>query len=519
MRYIVLILILILFINFKIPSQEDLFLQEVPEHIRQNSLQKLSLELNKLLNSDDLKNTQKSVTIYSIDNNEYFYLNNSDLPLTPASLTKLYTTYTALYLLGSDYFITTSIYIDGKVIDSILYGNLYIYGRGDALFSTTDLKLLIDKLYQKGLREIKGNIIADGSYFDTLTQRIDYSNDNDVVEPLPPITALSLERNTISVIVEGKNDSGNATVYSIPSSEHINISNKIKIIGDKSYLFKNQRKDNFEILDYKNFVGDSPRRRHSRSTVKVISTISDNGIQKFDCRGFIRNNRKEYFAYFAAEPLLLISGAVKKYLESGGIKVEGNAIVGNVPKNILTKSDFVNIKRPLYDLIYITIKESDNYLAENIYKIIGAYLGNHSSTAEQSRKIQDFIFNKSKIECNNCILNDGSGLSRRNLVTTRSVVQLLAKSQLLPFDDLFYNSLPIAGFDGTLKKRMLNSIAQYNVSAKTGTLKNVSGLAGFVYTIDGEFLAFAIIFNGPYVYNYKIYEDKIATLLASFSYN
>jgi len=130
--------------------------------------------------------------------------------------------------------------------------------------------------------------------------------------------------------------------------------------------------------------------------------------------------------------------------------------------------------------------------------------------------IKDSLSKKLYIHCEECKLNDGSGLSRRNLVTARSLTNLLIDVYKSDFKDNFINSLAIAGIDGTLRKRFRSNSTVSNIRAKTGTLRNASGLAGFVKTLEGENIAFAFIFNGNDVGYYKSLENQLAELLANF---
>jgi D-alanyl-D-alanine carboxypeptidase len=97
-------------------------------------------------------------------------------------------------------------------------------------------------------------------------------------------------------------------------------------------------------------------------------------------------------------------------------------------------------------------------------------------------------------------------------------VKLLASASRLSFGRQLDSTLPVAGYDGTLRNRMIGTLAENNVHAKTGTHGNVSALSGYVTTLDGERLAFAFMFNGPSVGVYKTVENELGTLLAQFFY-
>src|SRR6185369_13695829 len=116
-------------------------------------------------------------------------------------------------------------------------------------------------------------------------------------------------------------------------------------------------------------------------------------------------------------------------------------------------------------------------------------------------------------------ITDGSGLSRRALVTPEATAQLLAYVGHQPYSEVFKNSLPLAGVDGTLTRRMVGTAAAKNVKAKTGALGNTSALSGYVTTAAGEELVFSIFIN-HFTDNFgkaTALENSICVLLAEYT--
>jgi serine-type D-Ala-D-Ala carboxypeptidase/endopeptidase (penicillin-binding protein 4) len=520
----IILIILIPQLLFQKSPDEDIFLPDVPENVYKKSIVNLKNSIDKVLNNKGLKNTDMGIAVYSFDEKEYYYEKNIFKPLTPASTTKLFTTFAALYTLGNNYYVKTSVYYDGVIKNGVLYGDIYLYGRGDALFSVSDMDLLAKKIHDLGVRKITGNIYGDDSYFDNVTDRKEYSNDLDVVEPLPPITALSIERNTATIIAtSGAKSNQPLHITIIPNSESFIIENHSSIrtgrikeaIDDRIYP-RNLKSIGKSVLEN---VGDCPplpRRR--RGTVRITSQELKDDKQKFIIKGYLYQGQSYSYMYFIQSPALAAAGALKSSLRNFNIEVKGNIGRAKISDLKNTPSVLAEFRRPIMELVQLANKESDNFMAENLFKIVGAYAGSSTNTSRKSNAIKQMIFDSLGIAFDDCLINDGSGLSRRNLVTAKSLITMLVKAQYMPFADDFYNSLAIAGIDGTLYKRMAATVAENNVCAKTGTLRNVSALAGYVSTMDGELLAFAFLFNGPYVYNYKLAEDELALLLASFFY-
>ncbi len=503
-----------------------------------NSIFKLVKDIDDQLNinSKNLKSTKYSLGVYSITHNRWYYSKDIDKPLTPASTTKLFTTYTLINLLGIDYSIPTEVYYDGSINDNgTLNGNLYIRGKGDPLFSTSDLELLADKVRKSGILKINGKIIADPTYFDEKTERSVYSGDNEVVQHTPPITSLNIDRNTSTIIVTAGSQNGvKPNIHVMPNSDSHIIINNAKVgtpaIPKRKPQTRRKKRSRGEnnIQHYDNFIkpsedlpmGDfnSLMLLNSFAGIKVGTNLTSDGKQQFIVNGTLKPNSTYSYQHLLYNPPLSIAGAFKNRLKAGGINVTGDiSVKGWDSVSNKTELKFLtDFRRPVFDVINIVNKDSDNYLAEILFKIIGASAGEQNDVASQTRRITDSIIKNHGINFSGCVLNDGSGLSRRNLVTSKSLIQILEKTYHSVGKNKYWNSLSLASVDGTLKKRMKDTPAERNLAAKTGTLRNVSALAGYVTTIGGEELAFAFIFNGPNVGAYKLLENELGRILSSY---
>jgi D-alanyl-D-alanine carboxypeptidase len=495
----------------------------------------LAKQIDSILSNKYLKNSKFSVAVYSLTNNKFYYTKDIDLLLTPASLTKLFTTYNALSILGKNYNVKTTILTDGTMNKDTLIGNIFVRGGGDVLFRINDMEALADKVINSGIKYIKGNIYPDGSFFDKYSNWIDYSGDKEVVEPTPPITSLIMDRNTVTILVTaGAKPGEKVNVHFIPNSEYFqkNVTAIVKSTAKKAIPKKNKKKSKKltstphinsglkDENDFENRAGDElivKKKVESKGVIKITSKESGNK-QNFYVSGSLKPNSSYSYSYHISNPYLAFAGAFKERLKSGGVKVFGKIDVIDSLKNfkqseVKAISDF---QRPIIDIIKITNKESDNYFAETIFKIMGGEKGIIIDNHKNIESIIDSNFSRHGITCNDCQLHDGSGLSRHNLITTRGLVNLLSSAYNSDFKQEFKESLSIASVDGTLRKRMKYSPAESNLTAKTGTLRNVSGLAGYVTTLDGEHLAFAFVFNGDSVGLYKALENQLGGLLAGF---
>ncbi len=397
--------------------------------------EKITDVLNKLPSS-----TTTAILIYDPLTQDTIFHNNHTLSMVPASNTKLFTTATALSIMGGNYQLTTKILSDDKDIkDGIINGNLYIKGFGNSVFTTDDLIEMVRSLKKMGIKKITGYIIGDDSYFDELYTRADWINDEAPNIKLPPISALVIDRN--------------------------------RIIEHRTIRYR--------------------RRGHFRRRVVTYRKFIDN-------------------------PPLYIAKLLREKLIKEGIKVLKGAKKGITPPGAETLTES---KILLKDLVQRINKHSDNFLAECLFKTLGAVAtGEQGNSFYSTQTIVKFLKDNG-IYANGTVVVDGSGISRFDLVTVGAIVGLLQKMYFdtTNFED-FYNSLSIAGVDGTLRDRMIGSSAENDFHGKTGTLNGVSSLSGYLKTTKGEDLIVSIIFdfkNGR-TSMYRGAENKIVEILTNW---
>lgn len=376
--------------------------------------------------------TRSGILIYDPLSQDTVFGLNEYTAITPASLTKLFTTATSLSLMGGDYKLSTKLLTDDlNIKDGTIDGNLYIKGYGNSTFTDADLQELVGRLIQIGITKISGNIIGDDSFFDNIYTRADWIEDEGANIQLPPVSALVLDRNKITI--------------------------RKKV------------------------------RRRYRFITELVKDPPD----------------------FVAERLL-------EKLKSNGLEVTGKAGSGNTPVKTYTLAEKSVL---LKDLIALINKHSDNFFAECLFKTLGAESsGVQGNSFFSQQAIQKFM-KENGIYSKNTEIVDGSGISRSDQVTPLALNGILEKMyfDLNNFDD-FYNSLSIAGVDGTLGNRLMDSNAENNFRGKTGSLNGVSGLAGYLNLKNGDDLIITIIFE----YNkggwgfYRDIQDQIVALLANW---
>jgi len=443
--------------------------------------QNIYSELEKLLSKVPYS-TEYSIYIYNLTTDKPIFSYNIDKPLKPASLTKLYTTAVSIMTVGINKDIKLSFYTNDKNInDGIIRGNLYIKGFGNPLVTDNDLKNFVDYLKRKGIKQITGNIIYDESFFDTLYNRIEWIEGEPNINPIPPVSSIILNRNILTLSLQPTKKNKPAIVQFKNSGPYIKIINNT-LTRKNTSISVNQTVDNSYVI-------------------RISGTLSKKS------RGYNISDSIKNPSFFTAAYLANL-------FYNNNISFNGRIIKSTIKYN--ETINIYNISSKLEEIISIVNKRSDNFIAECLFKINGAYYsGIQGNSFYSTQAVNTFLRNNGIFSIGTDLV-DGSGLSHYNRTTTKSIVELLKfmylKKSIFPF---YYESLSIASEDGTLRHRFYNTDAEKNFHGKTGTLNGVSALSGYVYDKNNHLIACSIIWH--YYQNnahyYKNIEDKIINLI------
>jgi D-alanyl-D-alanine carboxypeptidase/D-alanyl-D-alanine-endopeptidase (penicillin-binding protein 4) len=458
----------------------------------QENVRELKYQLDTLLSGPFFQSTLAAVDIYDLTSHETLYSKNEKMLLNPASNMKILTTSSALLFLDPGYRFNTNIYYTGNILNKILYGDLYIIGGGDPLFKTSDLDSLVKLIKGTGLQEISGNIYADVSWKDSLFWGDGWMWNDDPSTDAPYLSALNINENSIEVFVGPTSFGKKADVFLKPETGYVSIINK-------TITTYNDGLNNYEV------TRDWINRKNNIIVEGLVSNVTIADSANF-WQGVNIFNPAMYFTALFYEDLI-----------KNGIKVDGVQGTKTTPEfaTLLT-----NYYHSLDSVIVNTNKPSYNLGAEMLLYALAVQDSGKPATAKNGIAAINNLITLVGLNPDNYSLADGSGVSRYNLVSSELLLSVLKylyenKPQLYK---IFYYSLPIAGIDGTLKKRMLDTPAQNNVHAKTGTLSGVSALSGYVTSKNNHNLVFSIL-----IQNYvgksttaKNYEDKICEMLAEY---
>jgi D-alanyl-D-alanine carboxypeptidase/D-alanyl-D-alanine-endopeptidase (penicillin-binding protein 4) len=446
-------------------------------------------ELLDLLNDKMLKDGNLGFIVERLDGNIVFQY-NADALLIPASNMKILTGLAGLLYLSPDFKFKTKFLIEKS--DNGRIPNMYVIGSGDptivdreTLTIWKELSIcygsenVIDSSLFNGIKGALSDIIIDDYLFDDESYNRTWDL-SDITQPYAAqVSAFTMNRNT--TLLKIRSDDATVSIEEIPNVGYLRIFNELKI-SDKE-------------------------------DIKVERKINTNDIY---LRGTILPNTLKYYNITVHDPTLYGGHILKYIIYKSGILVHGKIRRDHSPKQI---SDMIvkSIEsQALSVIIRDMMKFSINLYADNIAKLVSAKLFNDGSWGSWERVVHRML-KELKIPFNNIIIADASGLSRKNRLSPKLIVEVLRKIHTeLPENvrDSFINSLPISGIDGTLKKRMKNTLAEGRVKAKTGTLRDVSSLSGYVKTLNNETLIFSFIANNiTSPEKVKILEDQIANVL------
>lgn len=403
--------------------------------------------LNSAINKSDISNSAMiSVSFKDVSSGKTTFELNSKSPMIPASIQKLVTILPAVDTLGSDYEFKTQLY---KSKDNTLYLKL----GADPYLTSSDLKGMIKTLVASKIVAPK-NLYIDDSIVDSNEWGEGWQWDDDLNPLIPKFGAYNLDKNLIKINIC-------PTTQGAPAEISTEVFYPTAIINNVVTADKTDIK-----LDRKNYI--SP------------DVINANGTISYDYSVQIPvNYPRRYFILRLDE--ILRKQKVAYYGDYSRLKL---------PKNTALVAE---IKHPLLTAEEEILKNSNNMIAETVFKVAGGkYKNEMGSEAASSAMLNDYYKNLG-ISTNNIKIVDGSGLSKNNLLTADFMTDVLAKAYKDKNVDL--KAHMAAPGEGTLTDRML--YFKDNLRAKTGTLTNVSTIAGYLTAKNGKTYAFCIMINDP----------------------
>ena len=444
------------------------------------------------------------VLIVSLTRGDTLFAWRADRRFLPASNAKLFTTAAALHYLGPGFRFVTVLYASGPIANGTLYGDLVLYGTGDPTFGldTAALAPFADSVVRAGIRRVNGDVVGDASFLGAELAGPGWTPDNLDQPYAAPPSALGAAANRVRITVEPGERPGDAAIVTVdPPTDYYSVTSVV-ITG----------------------------RRRSRTRIEVRHD-APRGLVSLS--GVISPRRWSWSTYLVVEqPAVFAAGLLKSLLVARGVTVAGTTrgVTDGAPARARQRlarargeggepSDWALAARSsptLGELVTTINHRSDNLSAELVFRSVGRSVGGAGTFASGARAVAQFLVSEVGIPATSVAVSDGSGLSVLNEATPRSLVQLLAYERTASEGRYFWESLPLVG-EG-LTERMAETPAAGRLRAKTGTLKDVSALSGYVTTEDGEALAFSIIVNdAASISRARQVQDRIGAMLAEFS--
>lgn len=429
----------------------------------------LAATLNQRLADRTLKDASIGVFIQSLDDGEIWYDHNASSAFIPASNAKLITAILALEYLKPEYHFTTRLLTQGMRANGVLDGDLYLQGGGDPSLKSTDLQTMAQLLVagdeERGippLKKITGKLIIDAAFFPGGTPLLGkgWEKDDLTWYYATPASGLSCNRNAVKVTVHGEKAGKKPTVKLDPPTGILTIINQA-------------------VTSSKVRTGSVDMRR-SGSVLRITGKVAPGAELSEEIS--------------VPDPARYTAEQLRVALKGLGVTVGEVAIGSADPQNMPVLVE--HNSAPLGELVAAMLKDSDNMYAEQLYWTLLALYSLEKPLDERYMALMGDFLSHSGLICWGMNLVDGSGLSRLNKIAPATLAHLLVYMASTQQFDLFYQALPIAGEDGTLKKRMCDTAACGNAHAKTGTMRSVSSLSGYVTTAGGERLVFSVMLNG-----------------------
>ncbi|MGB6975712.1 MAG: D-alanyl-D-alanine carboxypeptidase/D-alanyl-D-alanine-endopeptidase [Terracidiphilus sp.] len=472
----------------------------------------LAERVQKILSAPDVELDDFGISVADLDGKQIYGLNENRL-FTPASNAKLATTAAAFALLPVDTLTwTTHVVADGPVdAAGTLHGNLVILGVGDPTLSNSVypyrepdatgpappktqtmnvLNLLAQQIEQAGVRAVDGNIIGDDSYFLSEPYGTSWSWDDLQWDYGAPASALTFNDNTVQIefLPDSASPGGLLTVWN-PPVDYYTLENTMTAApaGQAAHPGLSRMPGSLLVRAW----GTAPHQG-------LETSLAVNDPAEFTALAFDQALEQRGIQVVGAA-----TSAHRLPNGTGDFSAERDQHLVFLPVTLSTVEAPLNGRRvlathisvPLIEDIKFTNKISQNLHAELLLRLLGKLCASDGSLEQGTRVVRQFLINAG-IQDDEFFFYDGSGMSMDDRIAPRALTQLLAYARRQPWGQQWRETFPIAGEDGTLIHRFLQSPLKGRVWAKTGTLNETSALSGYLKTDSGKTLVFSILVNG-----------------------
>jgi serine-type D-Ala-D-Ala carboxypeptidase/endopeptidase (penicillin-binding protein 4) len=433
-------------------------------------LQQLRAAITAAIEMPGVQRGTWGIAVHSLTRDERLFELNARTLLVPASTSKLVSVATAAEAVGWDYRFETALRGTGPISEGTLHGDLIVVGSGDPSIggrAGDDLTPFVEGLKALGVRRIDGRVIGDDDAMEDPRPQLAWAWDDLGYATGAIFGALNLAENRMQVTVSPASREGGPTVLAVdPQAAYRPLANRA-VTGAASST----------PLVW-------PEQRPGETFLTIAGSIPAGAMPA-------------RLTVSTGNPTFWFASVLRSRLLRDGIEVTGEAFdvddVMPAPDRATATLLYTHRSHPLAEIVQPLLKESINLYGEAVLRLNvppGRFPTNDAALEGMRARLASW-----GIPDDGQQLVDGSGLSRRNVISPDTLVTVLRRMSSAGTTSPFVTALPIAATDGSLAGRMAGTAAQGNVRAKTGTMSNVRSLAGYVATRDGELLAFAVIVN------------------------
>ncbi len=390
---------------------------------------------------------------------------NADKTRTPASVIKVLATYAAVLKLGFDYRWPTQFYTTGSLQNGVLRGDLLVKGFGDPALASKDLESIVATIKAKGIQKITGNIVIDRNYFD-VGSKDNSGFDQHTFSPYNamPDAMMFNERVSTICVTPNKND-----VYKKTVDESYKIRNNLQHVNKPcrgKYSWPAVKIDKSKVVPEVLLQGKISKQCGKRDICKVIT--------------------KPYKSFYYA---------FKDALKRSDVEVAGTMRLSKISPN--ANILFIHYSESLEKIVSKTAKESNNLYARHLLLDLGAKVYGAPATADKGRKAVEYILrSKGALSRGALKIDNGSGLSRSAKMSAKMLADMYDNAYGR-YGQRWMDTLSIAGVDGTIQKRFRGTVVKNRAWMKTGTLKRVKNIGGYVKARSGKLYTVVVLINSP----------------------
>jgi len=404
-------------------------------------------------------------------------------PMNPASTMKLLTTLTGLDILGPQYRWRTNVLTDGVIRQGTLKGNVYLQGTGDPKLVPEELAKMMKELQSLGIQKIDGNLFFDRSaYAPNAMEHNTIDGESLRAYNVPPDPLLYAFR-TLSFQLSKSRTADFIDISYTPALSQLKVSNQMQLVDRSCDNWKSNIRFNLDPEGITNT--DQPLNAQFSGTFPSSCKGVNFNVVALDANTF------------------LTQGFAAAWELAGGTWVRPPfGKNGNVPLAARLLLQFEGIA--LADDILDINKYSNNVMARQLLLTLALEkMGKPATTANGELVIQSWL-KQNALDFQGLVIENGSGLSRNEAISASQMNQLLLTARNLPVGDIFYNSLPIAGTDGTMRNRLMSQLRKFlhlkkkpEARIKTGSLADVRAISGYVLSKSGKMYAVTSFINHP----------------------